>query len=525
MSNTIFRMIERGQYAAAIFDLDGVITRTAEVHARAWKRMFDAYLQSRDEEYAPLDIDSDYFQYIDGKPRYDGVESFLESRDITIPYGAPADGPEKETICGLGNRKNDIFLELIHEEGVQVYGDTVAFIRELRDAGFGVAVISASKNCREILRAADLLHLFDARVDGVVAEKKNIEGKPAPDVFIYAAELLEQSPSECMVFEDAIAGVQAGSAGDFGIVAGVARNPENRDTLLQHGADITIENFDEVMLIDERERVKRSPGELPSALAEESKFKAILEDQNLAIFLDYDGTLTPIVSRPEDAKMSGEMRDIVHNLSEAGTLAVISGRDRKDVEHLVGLPDLVYAGSHGFDISGPQDMQMDNETGEEFLPALDEAEEILDNRLAGVSGAQIERKRYSIAVHYRNVTDDDIERVRQIAENVAAKFDDLKTSGGKKIIEAQPAVDWDKGKALLWLMDALDLNVRETCPIYIGDDLTDENAFETLAGWGVGILVGRHGDDTYAKYHLKDVEEVKQFLRELTELIRESSDE
>jgi len=525
MDETNFHIIERSRYHAAIFDLDGVITRTAEVHARAWKQMFDEYLQKQNGDYAPLDIEIDYFQYIDGKPRYDGVKSFLESRDITLPYGDPDDGPEKETICGLGNRKNEIFLILVHEEGVQVYEDTVSFIHELRGIGFSVAVISASKNCKEILQSAGLLHLFDARVDGVVAAEREIEGKPAPDVFLYAAELLETPPGKCMVFEDAIAGVRAGSAGDFGLVVGVARDPANRETLCEHGADMTILDFGEFVLADGVDRGQRPLEQLPPALKKVGDFKAILDDRKLAIFLDYDGTLTPIVSRPEDAVLSDEMREIVHNLSEVCTLAIISGRDRADVEHLVDLPDLVYAGSHGFDISGPDDMQLDNEVGEEFLPVMEQAGDQLESRLSDISGVQIERKRYSIAVHYRNVRDKEIDQVQRITKEVADGFEKLKTSGGKKIIEVQPAIDWDKGKALLWLMDALDLNVRETCPVYIGDDLTDENAFETLAGWGVGILVGTHGDDTHATYHLKDVGEVEQFLKQLTDIMEESSNE
>jgi len=239
--------ISPDQYDAVILDLDGVITRTAAVHARAWKEMFDEYLESREESYEPLDIRSDYRKYIDGKPRYDGVQSFLESRGISLPYGSPEDSPDTETVCGLGNRKNELFREIIHRDGVEVFEDTVVFLHTARDNHMKTGVISSSKNCREILETADLLQLFDTRIDGVVSKERGIPGKPEPDVFLEAARELDTTPSRAIVFEDAIAGVQAGKDGEFGLVIGVAREG-GEDRLLNNGADLTIRKFDELKI-------------------------------------------------------------------------------------------------------------------------------------------------------------------------------------------------------------------------------------------------------------------------------------
>jgi alpha,alpha-trehalase len=236
-------------YQGVIFDLDGVITQTAKVHARAWKKMFDQFLEKLSEEegtdYKPLNIETDYPEYIDGIPRYDGVREFLKSRDIEIPYGSPSDPPDERTICGLGNRKNELFLETLEEQGAEVYEDTVTMIKKWRDDGLKTAVISSSKNCKPVLETAGLLNLFDARVDGVIAAELDIPGKPEPDIFIEAAGRLGNSPAECVVFEDAIAGVKSASNGGIGLVVGVARK-DNDGELLKNGADITVTELTEL---------------------------------------------------------------------------------------------------------------------------------------------------------------------------------------------------------------------------------------------------------------------------------------
>jgi trehalose 6-phosphate phosphatase len=239
------RTIGAADFDAVIFDLDGVVTRTATVHARAWKRVFDEYLFSRavetGEPFEPFDIDADYVRYVDGKPRYDGVRSFLASRGIELPEGDLEDGPEAETVCGLGNRKNELYNDLL-ESGVEVFEDTVEQIRAWRALGLKTAIVSSSKNCAPVLRAAGLSDLFDVRVDGVESARWGLVGKPAPDIFVKAAELLGVEPVRAVVFEDAVAGVQAGRAGGFGWVVGVDRGGA-REELLANGADAVVSDL------------------------------------------------------------------------------------------------------------------------------------------------------------------------------------------------------------------------------------------------------------------------------------------
>jgi beta-phosphoglucomutase family hydrolase len=235
---------------ACLFDLDGVLTQTARVHAQAWKEMFDAFLRRRSERtgepFVPFDPVADYSAYVDGKPRYDGVHSFLASRDIELPEGDPSDPPTAETVCGLGNRKNELVLTLLRRDGVQVYEGSVRYVRAVRDAGLHRAVVSASANTREVLKAAGIEDLFEVRIDGIVAAERHLRGKPAPDPFLAAAEQLNVPAAEAAVFEDALAGVEAGRAGDFGYVVGVDRVGQ-REALLEHGADIVVGDLAELL--------------------------------------------------------------------------------------------------------------------------------------------------------------------------------------------------------------------------------------------------------------------------------------
>lgn len=231
---------------ALIFDLDGVVTQTAKVHATAWKRMFDAYLLEKattnGTTYAPLSIETDYRRYIDGIPRYDGVRNFLASRGISIPKGSPADKAGTETIAGLGNLKNLYFLDSIKQQGVEVYPDALTFIVSMRKKGFRTAIISASQNCQAILKSASIDHLFAARVDGLAAAALGLKGKPAPDVFLEAARQLNVKPDRAAIFEDALSGVEAGKAGGFSLVVGVDRSNVT-EQLIVHGADIVLHKF------------------------------------------------------------------------------------------------------------------------------------------------------------------------------------------------------------------------------------------------------------------------------------------
>ncbi|MFC8358944.1 beta-phosphoglucomutase family hydrolase [Streptomyces griseorubiginosus] len=230
---------------ACLFDLDGVVTKTAVVHAAAWKEMFDAFLREREgERFRPFD-DHDYDQYVDGLPRADGVRTFLASRGIDLPEGSADDPPGAETVHGLGNRKNALVLEKIRTDGVEAYDDTLAYIREARARGLRTAIVSSSANCRDVLRAIDAEDLFDVRVDGVVAKERKLPGKPRPDTFLAAAEDLGLDAPRSAVFEDALAGMDAGRAGGFGYVVGLDRVGQ-ADALYEHGADIVVKGLAEL---------------------------------------------------------------------------------------------------------------------------------------------------------------------------------------------------------------------------------------------------------------------------------------
>jgi beta-phosphoglucomutase family hydrolase len=238
---------------ALLFDLDGVLTKTAAVHDKAWKQMFDAFLKQRadakGEDFVPFDADLDYNEYVDGKPRYDGVRSFLQSRRIRLPEGAADDPPAAETVCGLGNRKNDLVLELIDKDGVEPYEGSVAFVKAAREAGLRRAVVSSSANCQEVLQAAGIEDLFEARIDGKVTDERHLQGKPAPDTYLAGAEALGVEASAACVFEDAVSGVEAGRAGNFGHVVGVDR-VDHAAALREHGADVVVDDLAELILDD-----------------------------------------------------------------------------------------------------------------------------------------------------------------------------------------------------------------------------------------------------------------------------------
>jgi beta-phosphoglucomutase family hydrolase len=236
---------------ACLFDLDGVLTRTATVHAAAWKEMFDGYLRERaarttGEEFVPFDPVADYARYVDGKPRYDGVRSFLTARSIELPEGEPGDPPGAETVRGLGNRKNELVLRMIREGGVEAYEGSVRYLEAARDASLRRAVVSSSANTRDVLVAAGIEGFFEARIDGVVAEREGLKGKPAPDTFLAGARALDVAPGETAVFEDALAGVAAGRAGGFACVVGVDRVGQ-AEALREHGASIVVSDLSELL--------------------------------------------------------------------------------------------------------------------------------------------------------------------------------------------------------------------------------------------------------------------------------------
>ncbi|MEA2086061.1 MAG: trehalose-phosphatase [Chloroflexota bacterium] len=510
---------------AVIFDMDGVITNTASTHAAAWKQMFDEYLRKRAEErgeqFQPFDAEVDYRHHVDGKPRYDGVKDFLESRGTLLPYGSPQDKPDQETICGLGNRKNRYFLERLKREGVKPYQSSVTFIKKLRTSGIRTAVISASRNAEAVLKAAGIRGLFDVKVDGVDSAELRLKGKPDPAIFLEAARRLDALPERTAIVEDSLAGVEAGRRGGFRMVIGVDRAGQGEE-MKKRGADIVVPDLSQMEFSQssprQSARGRQTIAHLPSALEKKDEVFRQLRERTPAIFLDYDGTLTPIVDDPAKATLPEKTRKVIRRLAEHYSVAIISGRDLGDVQNMVGIGDIAYAGSHGFDIAGPGGRYRHDKTGKRFLPVLERAEKEICAATEDIPGAKVERKRFAIAVHYRQVESADVNTLEQRFDVVLSHYPELRKTTGKKVFELGPNIDWDKGKALIHLLGALYTDSSQILPVYIGDDVTDEDAFHAISDRGIAIAVGSGKRKTAARYELRDPEEVTKFLQELATL-------
>jgi len=525
-------------FKAVIFDLDGVITKTASVHAKAWKIAFDEYLRLREkrdgEPFREFTHEVDYLRYVDGKPRYEGVKGFLKSRGISIPYGDPSDIPDKETVCGIGNKKNKMFRQILEDQGAEIFTSTVDFIKSLKQAGIRVGVASSSKNCEIILKSAGLEGLFETRVDGVVSVELGLKGKPEGDIFVRASLNLGVSPRDAVVIEDANSGVEAGRNGGFGMVLGLARK-DNEDELLKNGADIVVNDMVDIDL----ERIEKWFQRIPTPLFEawesmDKNSNDIFDNKNIylnpyynrfgksifsnekriALFLDYDGTLTPIVERPELAVLSDEMRDVVKRLADRYTVAIVSGRMREDVERLVGIEGLFYAGSHGFDIRGPG-FSMIQKEAERIIPVISKITEELSKGLGEIPGALIEAKRFSVAAHYRLVDERYLPKIEDFVQNIIKKNESLRLMSGKKVFEILPNIDWDKGKAIRWIMKALNISWEEDSVVYIGDDVTDEDVFRIVRTRGTGILVSDKPRPSQADFRLSSPDDVKELFERL----------
>lgn len=508
-------------FEAAVFDLDGVLTLTATLHSASWAALFDDYLHVRAERtgqpFHPF-TEADYRAYVDGRPRYDGVRTFLAARGITLPDGEPSDPPERETVCGLGNRKNALFLARLAEEGAPTDPAAMGLVRELRSSGVRVGLASSSKNTGPILRRAGLHSLFDAVVDGVISERLGLEGKPAPAIFLECLRRLgAHDPARAVVVEDADSGVEAGRRGGFGLVLGVDRGGRGI-ALREHGADWVVRDFKELTAARLGQYFANRVHVRPNAIAHWPDLEGELGRRRPAIFLDYDGTLTPIVSRPALAVLGEEMRGALRAVARAWPTTIVSGRGREDVAELVGLSELTYAGSHGFDISGPQASDLRLEVAPEVVPVLAGAFHELRDGTAEIAGALVEDKRFSLAVHYRLVPPERVAEVERIVDQALTHRPQLRKALGKQVFELRPAIEWDKGKAVLWLLETLDLAGPEVVPVYVGDDVTDEDAFQALTDRGIGILVAELPRPTAARYTVQDVTEVEELLRRLAGL-------
>lgn len=501
---------------AAIFNLDGVVTKIAKVHAKAWRHVFNTYLRdcsARDgEDYRPFDIDHDYYRYVDGRPRCQAIKHFLLSRHIDLPMGDPDDSSDRETICGLGNRKNLIFDWYVSEGGVEVYGCAIALIRRLRKAGIKTAVVSASRHCDSILRRAEIEGLFDARIDAAEAERLDLDSKPDPDIYLEATSRLGVSPAKTVVFEDSIVGITAGKRGRFALVVGVD-DREKEQKMQELGADFVIRDLCGVDM-EGSDVSARLPS--PKPLTDLALVSKQLAGKRPALFLDYGGTLAPIVDSPEAARLSDEMRTALGKVSRVIPVVVVSGRDLEEVSGLVRLPEIIYAGSHGLQIQGP-DLHLEVPEGVEALSDLDRAARDLEMSLEAIPEVRLERKQFTIVVRFAGRDGKEPGFVESVVKDVQRRFPRLHLTGGKGVIELLPDVDWDKGRAVSWLLSELGLDDPQVLPIYIGDDVTDEAAFRAVRGRGLGLLVSDHPQPSSALYRLRDTDHVAALLRHLAE--------
>lgn len=492
---------------AVVFDLDGVLIDSARIHAHAWKEAFDrffAHLEVDDE----LDEVIDYRAHLDGRPRYEGVSTLLASRDIELAKGDPGDEPGFHSQAALGNLKNEIFHELLETEEVEVLYGAETLLAALSAQGVPIAVVSSSRNARAVIPEALESHV-DVFLGGDDLAEMGIRGKPDPRMFVEGARRLGVDPAQAAVVEDAGVGVEAGRRGGFTIVIGV--DPEGPAHLRQWGADTVISSVG--ALPEQIEAWTELLPEPQPALDSLETIESILDRP--AIFLDYDGTLTPIVDDPELADIGEEERAVLRKLTETLPVAVISGRGLDDLMSHVRVDGLIYSGSHGFEIEMADGERFEKEDIGEAADDLDNAEKRLQPEVKDLDGVFIERKPYAIAVHTRRAASGEIrEAAIRLAEETAAGLDHLVIRGGKEIVELRPAVDWDKGAALGHLLDVMG---GSPTPMYIGDDDTDEDAFRAVRQFsGVGVLVGESaGADTWADFRLSGPDQTYELLTRL----------
>ena len=509
-------LVDPSRFDAVVFDLDGVITDTASVHRSAWRQLFDEVLDAREprstEDLSPF-TDEDYRRTVDGKPRLDGIRSFLASRGFEL---------DEDTVVELGERKNRHFLDRLDRDGVEVFASTVELVDRLHLQGLRTAVFSASRNAGPVLERAGLAELFEVRVDGRTAEEHDLAGKPDPAVPLEATHRLSSTPSRTIIIEDAQAGVEAGRRGGFGLVIGVDRGG-NADALREHGADLVVSDLAEV----EVATVERALSRVPSARTRWPEVARLLGGRRVVVFLDFDGTLAPIVDDPDEAAAPPRTQETIARLARSCGVAIVSGRDLRDVVARVDVDGLWFAGSHGFELQGPGGEHHEQDAIEAALPALDAAEEELRAALADDDGVRVERKRVAIAVHTRGADASTTTRAETAVERIGGDHSELRVTGGRAVRELRPDIEWDKGTALRWVLDRIvaDQDPRRIVPVYAGDDLTDEDALRTVHGDGIGIVVANdeHGDrTTFAHVAVADPDGLRVLLEQLIDLVEET---
>ena len=489
---------------------------TAKAHLAAWKETMDPLLADRGQAAVAR---ADDLGGVDGVANPDSVRRFLAARGIEVPEGAE-DDLRHDTLRGLCNLENRRFGAWLEDNPVPLFEDAVDLMRGLAGAGIRIGIVAASRNTRRLIEAAGLGETIDATIDGGEAQDLGLAIRPDPAQLVETARRLDAQPHETAVIEDTVAGVTAAAAGRFGLVIGVNRRQDDpgaqRHALRANGADLVTRDLRRLLLPGGGGL--RTLDRLPLVWDRLEAFGAHLKGRRLSVFLDFDGTLSPIVDDYRAASIPDETRDAIRRLAGTCPVAIISGRDLADVRARVGIDDVIYAGSHGFDIAGPDGLQARPDAADAFLEPIAAADRDLRAAVAHIRGAMVERKTFSVAVHYREVAQGDVAALGEAVESVLARHDKLRKGRGKKVIEIQPRADWDKGRAVEWLLEHTHLGERAALPLYLGDDLTDEDAFAALGSRGVGISVRGGGRATLADHALADPDDVRRFLGWLSDL-------
>ena len=391
---------------------------------------------------------------------------------------------------------------------VPLFGATVDLARKLRGIGVAAAAYSSSPHCRQAVKSAGIDDLFSVCIDGIAGERGSAE-KPDPTVLLEATRRLGARPQRCVVVENSAAGVAAARDGGFALVIGID-GTGRADDLTRSGADVVLADLADVAVRTGDRRIS----ELSNALTSYGQLVGITSARESMLFLDYDGTLSPIVSDPAAATLVDGAAEALELVAAVCPVAILSGRDLADIRSRVGIPGIWYAGSHGFELTGPDGTYHQNEAAAVSIPLLERAAAELTDGLAGIPGVRVEHKRFAVAVHYREVAPERVDEVAALTHQLGQR-EGLRVTSGRMLIELRPDIDWDKGTTLAWIRDRID-PAGDLLPIYIGDDLTDEDAFDAVHFDGIGIVVGHDEDGdrkTAAHFALQSPDQVREFIQ------------
>lgn len=502
---------------AVIFDMDGVITDTAKTHFICWKKAFDEFLLKLSKEskknFKPF-TENDYLQYVDGVSRLDGIKNFFKSRHIKC-------ATNKINIHTLANKKTKLFIQAVKKSEVKIFDSSIILIKQLIQNEVKVAVVSASKNCKKILTKAKIINLFDVIADDTVAKRLQLKSKPHPAIFLEAAKRLAVKPEEAIIIEDALAGIKAAKLGHFGLTIAVDRNKKKYAQFKILGADYIVKDL---ATFNYAKLKKIFTLLLPSAITNFSAIKNKLKNKKIILCLDFDGTLTPIVTRPYLAALTKSMHSLLAELSKYFPLLIISGRELLDIVNKVNIPHIYYAGNHGLEMKLADFFPEHITKGLDYLEEINKAYLELVDLLSPIKNCLVENKKYSLSVHYRLVKSEQTLLIKSKLDEVINKHPHLSKHHGKKVFEVRPKMAWHKGKVISHILKMLSPSDTENfLPIYLGDDLTDEDAFAEIKKSGIGILVTNTPRKSKALYYLRDTKEVYDFLNKLIRITRQTN--